>query len=193
MLSKDLVTEKKEKMEFQPIPEDVYQVELFDITDRRVPQYKDKTQTETILDFQFVLLEGIRQDLSKLRGISIPRNFVPNYFYEGKNGKNVTMQIAEAITGRQLSDEEYAMWGTTAWENCIGKQLRIVTVNNTKDDKTYSNIKTFLPIKNEMEGLTKDERNKAEEYAEKQKERNEKKSEETDSVAEEINIDDVKL
>jgi len=79
MLPSKLKIEKKEKMEYDPIPADVYQVELFDITHKETPQYKDKTKTEIVFDMQFTLLEGKDENGKDLRGRNIWRNFVPSY------------------------------------------------------------------------------------------------------------------
>ena len=147
MINENVVTEKKEKMEFAPMPPDIYQVQLIDMYDKLVPEYDDKTKFETVFSFYFVLLEGTSTDLKEARGRIIPRNFVPNYFYEGKKGKNVTMQIVEALLGREQTDKEEAYWDAKNWNEFSGKQLRVLIENNTKDGTTYSNIAKFLPAK----------------------------------------------
>ena len=145
----------------KPIPADVYQVELLDISDKKVPTYNDKTKLETILSFQFTLLEG-KDGETELRGRNIWRNYVPNYFYEGGKGKNVTMQIVEAILGRERTDEEVAYWGAENWNDLIGKQLRIVVEHSKgKDGKIWDNIKTFMVKKGDLAPLTEDEKEKA--------------------------------
>jgi len=57
-------------------------------------------------------------------------------------------------------EEEAYMDGE--WLNkLIGKQCRVVVENTVKDKKTYSNIKSFLPIKEIMLPLTQEEKDKA--------------------------------
>lgn len=184
MLSPNITTPQKEKMEFDPIPADVYQVELLDISDKQAPTYNDKTKMETVLSFQFVLLEG-KDGEKDLRGRNIWRNFVPNYFYEGNKGKNTTMQIVEAILGRERTIEEIAWWGIENWNDLLGKQLRVVIENTTKDKKTYSNIKTFMKKKGDLTPLTEEEKEKA-----KVKKKEEEKAEKEE---EEINIDNINM
>lgn len=160
MLEDTLKMEVKEKQEFKPIPEDVYQVEFLDVKSRQAKAYNDPSREETVLDFQFVLLEG-KDGVEELRGRNVWRNFVPTYFYEGNKGKNVAIQISEALLGRVLTDEEEATWDGAKWNSLIGTQLRVVIENTTKDTKTYSNIKSFLPKRQDLAPLTAEEKEKA--------------------------------
>jgi len=197
MISENLTTEKKEKMEFAPLSQDVYQVQLVDISDKLVPEYNDKTKMETVLSFYFVVLEGKATDLKDARGRILARNFVPNYFYEGKNGKNITMQIVEAILGRERTEEEEAFWGSKEWTDLIGKQCRVLIENKEGKDKTvYSNIKSLLPAKQNEAELTDEEMIGITERIEKMEENANKPKEELPEVnpnivEPEIDIDDI--
>lgn len=200
MISQNIITVKKEKMDFAPLQPDVYQVQLVDICDKLVPEYNDKTKLETVFSFYFVLLEGIATDLKEARGRILTRNFVPNYFYEGKKGKNVTMQIVEALLGREQTAKEEAYWDATNWNNFIGSQARVLIENTTKDGVTYSNIKSFLPKKELMAGLTEKELSDVKERIEKMEEKSNKPKKEDEypdvnpnlvDVEEEINIDNI--
>ena len=156
MLPNNLPFEKKEGGSYEPLPEDMYQVELLDITLQEKPSYNDKTKMEQVMSFQFVVLDG------ELRGRSIWKNFVPTYLYIGKNGKNALYQITEAIIKRFLSQEEEATFGSDTLNKMIGYQCRIVVKNKAgKDGKSFSNIDSFLPAKEHLTSLTSEERKKA--------------------------------
>jgi hypothetical protein len=160
MITSELKIEEKEKIEYDPIPSDVYQVEVLDINEKTVPQYKDKTKNEQVLEFQFTLLEG--NDKGKdLRGRNLWRNYVPTYLYIGKNGKNVLYQIIEAIFNREISPDEKACMDRDFINSLIGRQCRVLVENSTKDNKTFSNIKSFLTIKSLLTPLTAEEKEKA--------------------------------
>ena len=197
MINENVVTEKKEKMEFAPMPPDIYQVQLIDMYDKLVPEYDDKTKFETVFSFYFVLLEGTSTDLKEARGRIIPRNFVPNYFYEGKKGKNVTMQIVEALLGREQTDKEEAYWDAKNWNEFSGKQLRVLIENNTKDGTTYSNIAKFLPAKEDMEELNEKELGEVKERIDTMEKNSVKPKEEEvpdvnpNIVEPEINVDEI--
>lgn len=168
MLDPKMTLPKEEAKAYKPLPEDVYAVELLDVTAKEVETYdskearkKDaslKIEMETVLDFQFVLLEG-RDGSEDLRGRNIFQNFVPSYLYISSKGKNKLYQIVEALQAQTLSPEQEAFGVTGATLNSfIGKQCRVGTVNKTNGDKTYSNIDKFLPAKGEFAPLTTDEK-----------------------------------
>jgi hypothetical protein len=149
----------------------VYAVELLDVNSKEVETYDSKKARlldlnlapimETVLDFQFVLLEG-RDGETDLRGRNIFQNFVPSYLYISAKGKNKLFQITEALQGESLSQKQEAEGITGAEINAfIGKQCRVGTVNNTKGDKTYSNIDKFLFAKGEYDSLTVAEKEQA--------------------------------
>lgn len=156
MLPTNLNFEKKEGGTYEPIPEDMYQVELLDIELQEKPTYDDKTKMEKVLSFQFVLLDA-------LRGRSIWKNFVPTYLYVGKNGKNTLYQVTEGLIGRALTDEEEALGITSDYLNdLIGKQVRVTVKNKAgKEGKVFSNIVDFFPARTLINALTEDEKEKA--------------------------------
>ena len=171
MLDNNMSLPREEAKEYKPFPEDVYAVELLDVNSKEVETYDSKKARlldlnlapimETVLDFQFVLLEG-RDGETDLRGRNIFQNFVPSYLYISAKGKNKLFQITEALQGVSLSQKQEAEGITGAELNAfIGKQCRVGTVNNTKGDKTYSNIDKFLFAKGEYESLTVAEKEKA--------------------------------
>ena len=167
MLSSELKVEKKEAMEYEPLPEDIYQVELLDIKSQVRPTFDTKNKPdeekeyETVLDYQFVLLDG-EDDGKSLRGRNIFENFVPTYLYiSSKNGKNKLYKIVEALLGRELSPEDEAKMDGDFLNALVGKQLRVGTKITQKGDKTYSNIDKYLKANTQLPQLTDEEKEKA--------------------------------
>lgn len=171
MLNPTMNLPKEEAKEYKPFPEDVYAVELLDVNSKEVETYDSKqarkndpsiaSEMETILDFQFVLLEG-RDGETNLRGRNIFQNFVPSYLYISSKGKNKLFQIVEALQGETLSQQQEAEGITGADLNSfVGKHCRVGTVNKTNGDKTYSNIDKFLPSKEEFAVLNDTEKEEA--------------------------------
>ena len=117
MLNENMQLPREEAKEYKPLPEDVYAVELLDVNAKEVETYDSKQERkkddtlapkyETVLDFQFVLLEG-RDGNEDLRGRSIFMNFVPSYLYISAKGKNKLYQIVEALQGESLSPKQEA-------------------------------------------------------------------------------------
>jgi len=171
MLNPNMELPREEAKEYKPFPEDVYAVELLDINAKEVETYDSKEARkkdvnlqpvmETVLDFQFVLLEG-RDGDTDLRGRNIFQNFVPSYLYVSSKGKNKLFQITEALQSEPLSPKQEAEGITGADLNAfIGKQCRVGTVNKTSGDKTYSNIDKFLNAKGDFDPLTAKEKEDA--------------------------------
>lgn len=167
MLSSDLKVEKKEAMEYSPLPEDVYQVELLDIHSEKKPTFDtrnksdEEKQYETVLNFQFVLLDG-SEDGKSLRGRNLFENFVPVYLYiSSKNGKNKLYKIVEALLGHELTLEEEAKLDGEFLNSLVGKQIRVGTKITTKGDKTYSNIDKYLKANNQLPSLSDEEKENA--------------------------------
>jgi hypothetical protein len=159
-INQNIVVEKKEGLAYDPIPENIYQVELLDINVKEVFKYKSTTEKENVLDFQFTILSGKDKDGTDLRCRNLWRNYVPTYLYEGAKGKNVLYQIVEKLLKRELTREEEATMGTEKLNGLIGKQCRVFVINKTKDDKTYSNIDKFLVAETELPKLTMEEKAK---------------------------------
>ncbi len=156
-LDNNLKIPVRETKEFPPLPEDVYQVELLEITAEEKPQYKDKSKLETVLAFQFTVVEE-----GELRGRNIWRNYVPAALWSSqKNGKNVLWQIIEAIIMRELKEEEMDSMDADFLNKLIGFQCRAVVKNNVKDGKVYNNIDSFLPKKGSLPKLTDEEKEAA--------------------------------
>jgi len=190
MINEEFKIEKKEAQGYDPLPENVYQVELLDITVDNRPTYDTRNKPdsekvyEKVFNFQFTLLSG--RDMKKgedLRGRNIWQNYVATFLYIGKNGKNTLYQIIEAIIGHEMSPAEEANMDTAFLNGLIGAQCRVLVKNNTKDGKTYSNIENFLPIENEAPRLTSEEKEKARVKKETQEEAHENTAPNAQGVA----------
>jgi hypothetical protein len=168
MIKDDITIEKKEKLEFKPLPENIYQVELLDLSSETRPTYDTKNKSdaekimETVLSFQFTLLAGKDTDGTPLRGRNVWQNFVPTYLYEGNKGKNKLYQIVEALLGRQLTPKDEATMDKDFLNGLIGSQCRVGIKNkNSAKGQVFSNIETLYPVEMEMPSLTAEEKEKA--------------------------------
>ena len=157
----------KEAKGFEPLPENVYQVQVFDINVESRPTFDTKNKPdlekiyEKVLNFDFVLLSGIDKDGKPLRGRIIGKNFVPTYLYiSQKNGKNVLYQIAEAILRHSLTQEEIDSMDSDFISTFVGSQLRVGVKQKKDGEKTYSNIESWFGIEEMREPLTHAEHEK---------------------------------
>jgi hypothetical protein len=161
---------KKEGQEYDLLAEDMYQVELLDVNSEERPTYdtrlnpKENQLFETVLNFDFVLLEG------EARGRHVWMNFVPTYLYiSKKNGKNKLYQIVESLLTRELTQEEFMVIDSDASQflnGLIGKQCRVMVKHKQSGDKTFANIAQLLPAKTQLEALTVEEKTKGKKPAE---------------------------
>lgn len=168
MINSNIKVEKREAQEMSPLPENIYQVQLLDVTDEERPTYDtrnkpdEEKEYETILNFQFVLLAGKDKDGSELRGRSVWANFIPTYLYiSKKNGKNKLYQIVEALLGRELSPEDEAKLDGEFINGLVGKQCRVGTKNKTNDNGTFTNIDVYYSADTELTPLSDEEKQKA--------------------------------
>lgn len=159
MITEDIKIEKKEKMEYPPIPKNIYQVEIFDISMADAKGHYSKPG-EKVFVFQFTLLEGKDKDRD-LRGRNIWNNFVPTFLYIGKNGKNDLFRIIEAVLGRELEPEEEAAFDKDFLNSLIGKQIRIMIEPKKVGDRIYDNVTDYLFASSQLPKLTEEEKEKA--------------------------------
>lgn len=171
MLQSGYKFEVKEKKVYPPLPEDIYQVELFDISMDTVDnKQKDGTvERKDVLKFQFVILDDGEYEADgqklKVRGRSIWRNYVPTFIWEKNNEKNALYQITKAMIQRDMTEEEMKNFSSDVINSLIGYQCRVGTVNvagkGKNADQVYTNIDKFLPKKAALAGLTAEEKEKA--------------------------------
>jgi len=162
MLNTSINVTKREAAGFEPLQPDVYQVELYDIEAVEKETFDSKTgktlqkEFETVLNFQFTLLEG---DNRAVR--SVWANFVPTYLYiSKKTGKNKLYKIIEALIGRELQESELVM-NETSLNTLIGKQCRIVVENRETPKGTFNNITNWVKASTNLPSLTAEEKEKA--------------------------------
>lgn len=167
-ITESIKIEVREASTFSPLPENVYQVELLDVSSEKRPTYDTRNKPdpekeyEQILNFQFTLLGGKEKDGSSLRGRNVWQNFVPTYLYiSSKNGKNKLYQIVESLLGRELTLPEEAEMDEIFINKLVGKQCRVGIKNKTSGDKTFSNIDTYFSSEQDMVSLTEEEKDKA--------------------------------
>lgn len=149
----------REKKVYPPMPEDMYQVELFDI-DMETIVDKKSAEKRDVLKFQFVVL-----DAGEYRGRSIWRNYVPTYLWKNGNDKNALYQITKAMIQRDMTEAEIESFTSDKINMLVGFQCRVTTVNKAgtgvNADKVYTNIDKFLPKKEALPKLTDEEKEKA--------------------------------
>lgn len=168
MLDDNFHAPKVELTEFTPIPKGIYQCELLDIKSEVRPTYKTKSEPkekqvmETILSFQFTLLNGEEKGQS-LRGRNVWDNFVPSALYiSKKNGKNKLYRIVEALIQRELNQQEEAEGISGKQLNgLIGRQCILNVEPETKGDKTYDVIIDWNKPMSALPSLTAEEKEKA--------------------------------
>jgi len=166
-IKEDIKIVKEETKSYPPLPENIYQVELLDVSSKRAETYNSKLENkgekeyETLLQFQYTLLAGKNKEGESLRLRNVWDNFVPASLYIGRNGKNRLYKIVEALLERELTQEEEANGIDKDFLNeLIGRQMRIGTFNKTSKsgDKVFTNADTYYPAEVQMVGLTDEER-----------------------------------
>ena len=175
---------KEEAKIYPPLPKNVYQVELLDITLKDAKGQYAKPGDKNF-SFQFVLLAGEEANkdesgnevIESLRGRSVWDNFVDTTLFIGKKGKNSLYQIVETYLERELTREEEAKGLTGAFlKSFIGKQIKVFIdqVPSKKDSNIiYNNITSYIKADSQLTPLTEEE-----------KENSKVKNKEEDTVAE---------
>lgn len=166
-IEKDFAVEKREGKSFDPLPENIYQVELLDVTCEERPNYDTRNKPdaekvyEKVFNFQFTLLSGT-QDGKTLRGRNVWENFVPSYLYiSTKHGKNKLYEVIEGLIRRELSKEDEATFTSSKLNGLIGKQVRVGVKHKQSGDKVYDRIEQYYPIEMMLNALTPEEKEKA--------------------------------
>jgi hypothetical protein len=143
-------TKVPERKEFDPVPEDTYQVQISDIN-LKTKMNSYRNEEEEVLDFEFVILnEG------KCRGRRLWKNVRPVVAPPGSSSKPSWLYvIASKALERELEFGEIAGFEPNS---LIGRQLRVV-VNCApgSNGKTYNNIIGFQVKKGDLEPFEKNE------------------------------------
>lgn len=149
--------EKIEKKEYEPIPANVYQVQIGDISEKyKTPWGKpDAEEKELYLTFEFVILDGQYKGRKLWKDI---RPVAPTPSEGGSFKPSWMYRLVSAVVGHPLSLAEGINWGAEETNNLIGRQLRLI-VNQTPKNaqgRSYNNITEVLPIDKEIEPLLAD-------------------------------------
>jgi len=197
MLDETLEVSEREAIKYDPIPKDIYPAELLDITAQTKPTFDTKNkpeaeqEMETVMSFQFVLLDGKDGD-KNLRGRSIWYNYVPDYLYiSAKNGKNKLFRATEALLARPLTQEDKDNMGGAMLNTLVGKQCRLSIEPVVKGEKTYNNITDCLKAGTLLNALTPEEKEKATPKEKGSADGNSELKPATQDVVETIDADDV--
>ena len=156
-ISSNLRFERIEKKEYEPIPANVYQVQVGDIKEKyKTPWGKpDAEEKELYLTFEFIILDEAfrgRKLWKDIRPVSPTPSeggsFKPSWLYK----------VASAVIGHPLSYAEGVNWAAEETNALIGRQLRLI-VNLTPKNaqgRSYNNITEVLPVDKEIEPLLAD-------------------------------------
>lgn len=167
MITKDLKIGKKEQASFDPLPENMYQVQLVDVNSESRPTYETRNAPEEekvmedVLNFEFAVLNDTGEQ-ETLRGRRVWINFVPTFLYvSSKNGKNKLYKIIESLIGDELTPEQEASMDKDFINNLVGKQCRLATENMVKGDKVFTNVKSYYPVEVQMDPIDESDGNAA--------------------------------
>lgn len=131
-----------EKKEWPLIPEDVYQVELTDLT---AEEDEFKGEKKEVFKFEFTIIEEGEHYGRKLwkRGSRVSP--LPS----ATNKAPLTWKVTSAIHKHALTEEEGKKFTIPDMNALIGKQLRVgvVTTAPKPDGKQYNNIEGFYAAK----------------------------------------------
>lgn len=156
-ISQNVKFEKIEKKEFEPIPANVYPVQVMDIKEKMKAPWGSPAgspETELNLTFEFGVLEG------KYKGRKLWKDVRPVTPVPPDSGMKSSWlyRIVSAVYGHYLTLNEGIDFGPNELNSLIGRQLRII-VNQTPPNakgKSYNNITEVLTIEGELEPLTAD-------------------------------------
>ena len=133
-----------QKKVYPPIPTDIYQCELTDIS---LDESTYSGEKETVFKFELTLIEDgphYGRKVWKRTAFIAP---VP-----GKNGKNPWVwKICSALVGHALTKEEGQKLTAEAMNQLIGNQLRVnIIESEPKDGVVYNNVDSVLAAKMQL-------------------------------------------
>jgi hypothetical protein len=165
MIEQNFPIEKKEKTSYPPLPENVYQVELLDVSveEKETTNRKDNTKKlENFFKFEFGLLDG-EENGETLRGRRAWLNYVPTYFYIGDK-KNKLYTVIETLLRREITTAEEATFDAMKMNDLVGMQCRIIIKHSLPNAKgaVYGNIDSLLKVSAILPRLTDAEKSSKE-------------------------------
>jgi hypothetical protein len=153
-VSGDFPVQAPPAKEWNPVPEDVYQVVIKDIDEKDMQKFQS-TEMETFYLFKFVILEG--EEGVKNETLTA---FVARKWFAGSTKGKKTLNPSKLVN---LVKAAYGFYypkldvsfltaddmTAPVVNDLIGKQLRIAVKMN--DDKTNNKVTDFMAIKKELE------------------------------------------
>ncbi len=131
-----------DKKDWPLIPEDVYQVQITDLT---AEQSEYNGEKKDVFKFEFTIIEDGPYYGRKLwkKGVRT----VPIPYSSGKNP--LTWKVASAVAKHALTEEEGKNYTAVHMNALIGKQVRIgVSISAPKPDgKQFNNVESFFAVK----------------------------------------------
>jgi hypothetical protein len=133
-----------ERQEFDPLPEDTYEVEIEEIEDRERDVYEKPGEKEIVVGFTFRIVEKGEFAKRKLW------KDAPPVFWPGSQGgsPSTLYSIFSAVTGRKPNEAECKSLNAEDINGLEGKRLRVVVSQKQSRKGEIRNIITgFLPAK----------------------------------------------
>jgi hypothetical protein len=143
-LSTNFTIKQPERPEFDPLPEDTYEVEIEKIEDREREVFEKPGEKETVIGFTFRIVEDGEFKNRKLW------KDAPPVFWPGTNSGNPSTlySIFAAVTGKKPTEAECKELGVGDINGLEGKRLRaVVTKKSNKRGEVRNHITGFLPVK----------------------------------------------
>jgi hypothetical protein len=143
-LTAEMEPKAPEKKEWPLIPEDVYQVEITDLTGE---ESEWKGEKKDVYKFEFTLIED-----GPYYGRKLWKKGARVMPFPSSTGKPpLTWKVASAVAKHPLTEDEGKTYTVAHLNALIGKQLRIgVMVTPPKDGKQYNNAESFLMAKTQL-------------------------------------------
>ena len=140
-ISQGVEIKAPEKKDWPLIPEDVYQVEITDLTE---DQSEYKGEKKDVFKFEFTIIED-----GEFYGRKFWKRGSRVSPCPSANGKApLTWKVASAVARHPITEEEGKAYTIDMLNAMIGKQLRIgISVTPPKDGKQYNNVESFLMAK----------------------------------------------
>lgn len=144
-------TEQSAGKNYDPLPQDVYQVEVLGIKLRDNFFYdpKEEYSNKYVLEFTFAVIEE-----GPHYGRRLWRSVAPALKPQGKRGPTILYKIVTTALGSEMDWDACAGFAEELKENLkvvIGKQMRVSVEQRTSESgKVSSKIASFMPIKKEL-------------------------------------------
>jgi hypothetical protein len=147
----DYKAQAAQKVEYEPLEEGIYQVEIADVSLVDKPKFENRGESEQMLDFEFVILDD-----GQYRGRRLWKTIRP-VINQGGNGFKASYlyELMCKAMKLQLTQEDAL---DVPINSLLGKQLVVaVDCKPGKNGKTYNNIRSFTAVKELLDPFEKSE------------------------------------